>query len=310
MGFIPRDPTPSTDTDVLNARTTGDSANATYKTASLVLYRALSGDRNLDRAVNSSDQQFDIDGSSLPSPMAQLPATYFAFQAKHAQLQPDQAQSVHVRPRAIRKFSTATRLRISMNPRSTGYNPTFDLWSTGGQRRIHLQILRIPYAAMDQKLVGRQLPLTPISATLIERRYKEIIRRSYARRSRLADSRAARRLIRYGETRNFACPESARHDLRRIDSHRLHQILLHAVGAALAQIEIVFGRAERISVALDRECRVRIAFDQRAQLLQLRRSRSLANPRCRIRKADRPACEACRAGTERAFLREQLNPDR
>src|SRR5881398_221667 len=53
-GVYPRDPTANTATDSLNARTMFDpaSANATlYKTASLVLYRALSGDRNLDRNV-------------------------------------------------------------------------------------------------------------------------------------------------------------------------------------------------------------------------------------------------------------------
>src|SRR5260370_602001 len=50
----PRDPTAGTATDTLNARTMGDPA--TYQTASLVLYRALSGDRNLDRTVSDADR--------------------------------------------------------------------------------------------------------------------------------------------------------------------------------------------------------------------------------------------------------------
>src|SRR5438128_5531164 len=48
-GIYPRDPTPNTATDALNARTMLDPATtdaARYRAASLVLYRALSGDRN------------------------------------------------------------------------------------------------------------------------------------------------------------------------------------------------------------------------------------------------------------------------
>ena len=71
-GIYPRDPTPNTATDVLDARTMGDpaTANATvYNAANLVLYRALSGDRNLDRTVSAADENFDIDGSTLSSPL-------------------------------------------------------------------------------------------------------------------------------------------------------------------------------------------------------------------------------------------------
>src|SRR2546430_3271994 len=51
-GIYARDLTPNTATDKLDARTMGDPTNTdatNYNTASLVLYRALSGDRNLDR---------------------------------------------------------------------------------------------------------------------------------------------------------------------------------------------------------------------------------------------------------------------
>src|SRR6266513_2040811 len=47
--IYPRDPTLNTATDTLDARALGDSTTPAYKTASLVLYRALSGDTNLDR---------------------------------------------------------------------------------------------------------------------------------------------------------------------------------------------------------------------------------------------------------------------
>src|SRR6266446_596334 len=63
-GAYPRDPTANTATDALNARTMLDPASANaalYTAASLVLYRALSGDRNLDRAITVNDKNYDID---------------------------------------------------------------------------------------------------------------------------------------------------------------------------------------------------------------------------------------------------------
>src|SRR5215813_12140485 len=60
-GIYPRDPTANTSTDALNARTMLDpgTTNATlYTAASLVLYRALSGDRNLDRTVTAADENY------------------------------------------------------------------------------------------------------------------------------------------------------------------------------------------------------------------------------------------------------------
>src|SRR5256885_10313868 len=78
----PKDPTANTATDALNARTMLDPATtdaARYRAASLVLYRALSGDRNLDRAVTDADKNFNIDGNALSQPLTQLPQSYFAF---------------------------------------------------------------------------------------------------------------------------------------------------------------------------------------------------------------------------------------
>ena len=126
-GIYPRDPTAGTATDTLDARATGNPAM--YQTANLVLYRALSGDRNLDRTVTALDENFNIDGTALTSPLAQLPQTYFAF--KPNMLSPaDQTQNVqYIRDPFGNSYGYSTANQY--NP-STGYNPTFDLWSTSG----------------------------------------------------------------------------------------------------------------------------------------------------------------------------------
>jgi type II secretory pathway pseudopilin PulG len=132
-GIYPRDPTPNTATDKLNARSMGNSnptsASEPYNAASLVLYRALSGDRNLDRTITAADENLDIDGSTLSSPLTQLPKTYFAF--KPNQLGPsDQSQNVqYIRDPFGNSYGYSTAYQY--NP-STGYNPTYDLWSTAG----------------------------------------------------------------------------------------------------------------------------------------------------------------------------------
>ncbi|MGH7981973.1 MAG: type II secretion system protein [Candidatus Udaeobacter sp.] len=121
----PRDPTAGTVTDTLDARTMGDPA--AYQTASLVLYRALSGDRNLDRAVTDLDKSFNIDGMPLSPPLGQLPQSYFIF--KPNMLSPaDQTQNVqYIRDPFGNSYGYSTAYQFNSN---TGYNPTFDLWST------------------------------------------------------------------------------------------------------------------------------------------------------------------------------------
>jgi len=130
-GIYPRDPTANTATDKLDARTMGDptSAGEPYRAASLVLYRALSGDRNLDRTITAADESLDIDGSTLSSPLTQLPKAYFAF--KPNQLGPtDQTQNVqYIRDPFGNSYGYSTANQATS---STGYNPTFDLWSTAG----------------------------------------------------------------------------------------------------------------------------------------------------------------------------------
>ncbi|MFZ0916315.1 MAG: type II secretion system protein [Candidatus Udaeobacter sp.] len=128
----PRDPTANTATDALNARTMGDPVNANaalYKTASLVLYRALSGDRNLDRSVNAADEAINIDGSTLGTPLTQPPQTYLRF--KPNMLNPaDQTQTVqYIQDPFGNSYGYSTANQANPN---NGYNPTFDLWSTAG----------------------------------------------------------------------------------------------------------------------------------------------------------------------------------
>jgi len=133
-GIYVRNPTSGGPTDTLDAQTMFDPANANtaqYKSASLILYRALSGDRNLDRSVNATDGNFDIDGSSLATPLNQAPPTYFSF--KPAMLLPAPPSTATVT--AIRDpfgnsygYSTANQANSSK-----GFNPTYDLWSTAAK---------------------------------------------------------------------------------------------------------------------------------------------------------------------------------
>ena len=108
----------------------GDPTTANYKTASLVLYRALSGDRNLNRIVDAADESLEIDGSALGTPLIQLPNSYYTF--KPNQLSPTDQTQIPVD--FIRDpfgnsygYSTANQAAAA-----NGYNPTFDLWSTAG----------------------------------------------------------------------------------------------------------------------------------------------------------------------------------
>ena len=110
---------------------------ASYKTESLVLYRSLSGDRNLDRIVDATDEGFNIDGMPLSPPLTQLPQTYFSF--KPNQLSPtDQTQTPvdFIRDPFGNSYGYSTIFQAWIDAGSsgiqTGYNPTFDLWSTAG----------------------------------------------------------------------------------------------------------------------------------------------------------------------------------
>jgi len=128
----PRDPTANTSTDALNARTMIDPANANaalYKAASLVLYRALSGDRNLDRMITTADENYNIDGTGLTPPLTQLPQSYLAFKPNMLSPSGGNGNVTALVDPFGNAYGYSTANQYDPN---TGYNPTFDLWSTAG----------------------------------------------------------------------------------------------------------------------------------------------------------------------------------
>jgi type II secretory pathway pseudopilin PulG len=108
-GIYPRDTTNST-TENLNARTSGNPT--TYQTASLFLYDSLFGSLTSGSRTAASGTK-----------------SYFVF--KPNMLSPsDQAQNVqYVRDPFGNSYGYSTAYQ--KNP-ATGYNPTFDLWTTAG----------------------------------------------------------------------------------------------------------------------------------------------------------------------------------
>jgi type II secretory pathway pseudopilin PulG len=138
-GVYVRDPTANTATDRLNAQTDGNPlpnptpanpSGATYPQASLVLYRALSGDRNLDRAVTTADENFNIDGTTLTPPLTQLPQSYFTFKPNMLSPGGGTGTVTAIVDAFGNSYGYSTAYQYDPN---TGYNPTFDLWSTGGE---------------------------------------------------------------------------------------------------------------------------------------------------------------------------------
>jgi general secretion pathway protein G len=108
-GIYPRDTTNST-TENLNARTSGNPT--TYQTASLFLYDSLFGSLTSGSRTAASGTK-----------------SYFVF--KPNMLNPsDQAQNVqYVRDPFGNSYGYSTAYQKNS---ATGYNPTFDLWSTAG----------------------------------------------------------------------------------------------------------------------------------------------------------------------------------
>ena len=118
-GIYPRgnaaDPTTGTapfDTDNENARTDGNPAN--YANASLFLYKVLSADFNADRQIGAGET-----GKS-----------YFAFKPNMLLPAPPSTNPVTaIRDPFGNSYGYSTANQYNAN---NGYNPTFDLWSTGG----------------------------------------------------------------------------------------------------------------------------------------------------------------------------------
>ena len=130
----PRDPTANTATDALDARTKLDPVTADaalYRAASLVLYRALSGDRNCDRAITDLDKNYNIDGNPLGTPLNQLPQTYFTFKPNMLS-PPGGSGTVTATTDPFGNTYGYSTIQAATQDSTKGYNPTFDLWSTAG----------------------------------------------------------------------------------------------------------------------------------------------------------------------------------
>ncbi|MDQ3119329.1 MAG: hypothetical protein M3Q89_07160 [Verrucomicrobiota bacterium] len=116
-------------TDDLDARTNGDPNDKQYQEASRYLYEQLSGDTDLDLAVNSGNK------------------SYFAFKESQLALIKD-ASGKNVGLSHIRDpfgnsygYSTANAAYSETSPlpaTQRGNNPTFDLWSTGDRENTSL----------------------------------------------------------------------------------------------------------------------------------------------------------------------------
>jgi type II secretory pathway pseudopilin PulG len=101
------------DTAALLPNKMGNPASSEYQKASLALYKLVSGD-----ADNSTDRSAEL-------------KAYFTF--KPNQLSPiDQTQAVlYIRDPFGNSYGYST-VKASVPTGADGYNPTFDLWSTGG----------------------------------------------------------------------------------------------------------------------------------------------------------------------------------
>src|SRR6267143_2328374 len=109
-GVYPRDPS---STDLLDARLSGDPTNSQYKNASLALYNLLFGATNGSRTPNSGAR------------------SYFVF--KPNMLFPaDQNQNVQYIQDPFGNSYGYSTIQAATGNTTTGYNPTFDLWSTAG----------------------------------------------------------------------------------------------------------------------------------------------------------------------------------
>jgi type II secretory pathway pseudopilin PulG len=110
-------------TDLLKPNSDGNPTQAVYANASLYLYQELSGDRDSNRSVNASD---DLSGNGV------VPKTYFTFKPTNLMPAPPSSSTVTaIRDPFGNSYGYST-VKASNPAATNGYNPTFDLWSTGG----------------------------------------------------------------------------------------------------------------------------------------------------------------------------------
>jgi type II secretory pathway pseudopilin PulG len=108
-GLVPRGPA----SDALDPRS---ASPATYRPASRELYRALSGDTDADRFASEEKSYYPFKPSELLPATGSGPVTAIA--------------DAFGNPWG---YSTARQAQLEAGqPLDKGYNPTYDLWSTGG----------------------------------------------------------------------------------------------------------------------------------------------------------------------------------
>ena len=94
-----------------------------YMSASLYLYEELSGDRDNNRSVNASD---DLSGNGV------VPKSYFSFKPNTLLPAPPSTAAVTAMRDPFGNSYGYSTVKSSVPAGNDGYNPTFDLWSTGG----------------------------------------------------------------------------------------------------------------------------------------------------------------------------------
>jgi prepilin-type N-terminal cleavage/methylation domain-containing protein len=112
-GLYPRDSTTGKFTDTLDARATVNPLDSNYTKASLYLYGELSGDRDFNRQPDANSK------------------SYMEF--KPSMLNPSDGKTTPITA-IVDPFGNSYGYSTANQADNTkGYNPTFDLWSTGGQ---------------------------------------------------------------------------------------------------------------------------------------------------------------------------------
>ena len=103
----------SAETNTLKPNTMGDPSTASYTSASLALYKLISGD-----ADNSDDRSAES-------------KSYFNFKPNQLSPTDQTAKVLFIRDPFGNSYGYST-VKASAPTGSDGYNPTFDLWSTSG----------------------------------------------------------------------------------------------------------------------------------------------------------------------------------
>lgn len=132
-GNYPRDTT----TDALDARINGDSHAGVYKSASLFLYKKLTGDTNADGSADQNDAAKQ--GDPLPKSYMEIKPGWCGRDKPSMPASSGNPVTHLIDPFGLSYgYSTAYQKYMedlesgNASSNQSGYNPTFDLWSTAG----------------------------------------------------------------------------------------------------------------------------------------------------------------------------------